>query len=222
MLSFRQCLQSNYGKIVSLLPQLSIDEKVKCDPAYLIYIVRLAFITVKFQWKEASAVEIGHLVKQFERLMAAIARQHDHEKFLSTLNMFTTPKHLEGCKSVLMEAAPTINMNSWMHSISEHMISMDESETKPATDKKGISLALTRSLLIYVGLEVELNKATAKFPESKHFLDCCMRMSLFNDGKPESVQYTKCFQLLQKFLETLESDADGWTEAVKQVTELLR
>lgn len=183
---------------------------------------RTTFITIKFHYKAATPKEIGHIVTQFEKLLGFIAKQNDFEKFISTLNMFTSTKHLEACKSLLIDAASEIDMNVWIQSIINHIALMNGKNIKTVGVAKDLILSLTRSLLIFASLETELCKNVPTFQYTKYFIDECMKLNIIHNNKQFCSQYLKSFNLIKTFLNTFEFESIEWIKAINELTQNLQ
>lgn len=204
---------------MSLTSQLNIDTLSTVHPSHLISWMRSSFITVKYHYKNATPTEISHIVIEFEKLLKLIAQQNDIDLFISTLNMFASTKHLETCKSLIIDVANIIDVNAWMKSIINHIGQMNSNNVKSNSTDKDFILSLTRSILVFGSLEAELCTDVPTFENTKYFMDECIKLNIIARNKQFGSQYLKCFEIIKKFLNTFACcDSNEWIKEIGELT----
>ncbi|XP_055313776.1 uncharacterized protein LOC129575012 isoform X2 [Sitodiplosis mosellana] len=146
----------------------------------------------------------------YKNVLSEAANGSDYEKFLSILSYFLTnsDRYL-----ALISGLSSSATSDWLRATNKYIFQVLKNanivDDVAHIKRKEIYLQLTQALLIFVYAEVKqasLSKSSWKFDESRSFLSSCQQFNLFQEG--ESIrQYSLCFEMLDKFLVALSSEA---------------
>lgn len=202
-----------YNEIVKLMGTYKCDAISQKVIPHHVYLLRSTFDSWRRCPKEAAPKDVASIVNYFEAVLAAIANIEGCQQFLSTLNTLAHPDYLNVDRSFLAIAADGgANMERWMRSISEHLVQAFSKATD-ADDKKALFLAVTQSALVFFKLESDLSGT--RFTETKHYLDCCIKLEFLRSDK-HSADFVKCFSTMKNYAKTWENDAD-WQKNMEEI-----
>lgn len=157
------------------------------------------------------------VAQAFNDVFAQIGTTSDYLHFFSFVNALSNAAHTKGLERFIPHFinlhSDGFDLESWLKNVNVHLFEVLENanivDDSDQTKQRGIYLHLTSTLLFLVNVESQRSISMKKpwqFTACRRFLKKCTEFQLYRDGDK---QYSKCFKLLNDFLECIGTEVEN-------------